>query len=63
MVINWVSKLRREALQIAYDQDLDLLCVAPKAVPPVCKVLDYGKHRLNSKRKQKKRKRNSMLLR
>ena len=34
-------KMRREALEIAYNQELDLLCVAPKAQPPVCKVLDY----------------------
>ena len=33
-------KMRREALEIAYNQELDLLCVAPKAQPPVCKVLD-----------------------
>ncbi|MEF9967989.1 MAG: translation initiation factor IF-3, partial [Longicatena sp.] len=32
-------KLRREALEIAFNQELDLLCVAPKAQPPVCKVL------------------------
>ena len=32
---------RREALEIAYRQNLDLLCVAPKARPAVCKVLDY----------------------
>ena len=49
-------KLRREALQIAYDQDLDLLCVAPKAVPPVCKVLDYGKYRFEQQKKAKEAK-------
>ena len=56
-------KLRREALQIAYDQDLDLLCVAPKAVPPVCKVLDYGKYRFEQQKKAKEAKKNSMLQR
>ena len=34
---------RNEALQMAYDADLDLYCVAPNAQPPVCKILDYGK--------------------
>jgi translation initiation factor IF-3 len=34
---------RNEALQKAYDEDLDLFCVAPNAQPPVCKILDYGK--------------------
>ncbi|WP_305204698.1 translation initiation factor IF-3, partial [Dubosiella newyorkensis] len=33
---------KREALDIAYRQNLDLLCVAPKARPAVCKILDYG---------------------
>ena len=36
-------KMRREALEIAYNQNLDLLCVAPKAVPPVCKVTGLWK--------------------
>ena len=31
---------KKEALDIAYKQNLDLLCVAPKARPAVCKVLD-----------------------
>ena len=34
---------KKEALDIAYKQNLDLLCVAPKARPAVCKVLDYGR--------------------
>lgn len=33
----------QEALQVAQDADLDLVEVAPNAVPPVCRVLDYGK--------------------
>src|SRR5699024_10000891 len=30
----------RDALRMAYDQDLDLVKVAPQAKPPVCKILD-----------------------
>jgi translation initiation factor IF-3 len=33
-----------EALKIAREQDLDLVEVAPQADPPVCRLLDYGKH-------------------
>jgi len=33
----------QEALQVAQEADLDLVEVAPNAVPPVCRVLDYGK--------------------
>ena len=49
-------KLRREALEIAYSQNLDLLCVAPKGVPPVCKVLDYGRYRFEQQKKAKEAK-------
>lgn len=49
-------KMRREALEIAYDQELDLLCVAPNAVPPVCKVLDYGRYRFEQQKKVKEAK-------
>ncbi|GAB6887376.1 translation initiation factor IF-3 [Desulfothermus okinawensis JCM 13304] len=34
----------KEALNIAYDQGLDLVEVAPQADPPVCKIMDYGKY-------------------
>ncbi len=50
--------LRREALEKAYDMDLDLLCVAPNAQPPVCKILDYGKHRFEAQKKAKEAKKN-----
>ena len=49
-------KFRREALDIAYNQELDLLCVAPTATPPVCKVLDYGRYRFEQQKKAKEAK-------
>ncbi len=33
-----------KALDIAKGKELDLVEVSPKAVPPVCKIMDYGKH-------------------
>jgi len=33
-----------EALEIARDAKLDLVLISPEADPPVCKVMDYGKH-------------------
>lgn len=33
-----------EALRIAREQSLDLVEVAPTAVPPVCRIVDYGKY-------------------
>jgi len=38
------EKTLEEALQIASERGLDLVEVAPKAVPPVCKIMDYGKY-------------------
>lgn len=51
-------RMRREALEMAYERNLDLLCVAPNATPPVCKILDYGKFRFENQKKAKEAKRN-----
>ena len=37
---------------------MDLLCVAPNAQPPVCKILDYGKYRFEAQKKAKEAKKN-----
>ncbi|MNJ86618.1 Translation initiation factor IF-3 [compost metagenome] len=41
------------ALQLAEEQELDLVEISPNAVPPVCKIMDYRKFLYNQKRKQK----------
>jgi len=43
----------REALNSAREQGLDLVEVAPGASPPVCKILDYGKHQYLQMKKQR----------
>lgn len=48
----------RDALQKAYDEDLDLLCVAPNAQPPVCKIIDYGRYRFEQQKKEREAKKN-----
>ena len=40
-----------EALKIAEDAELDLVIVAAKAVPPVCRILDYGKLKYKEQKK------------
>ena len=35
----------RQALSAAREQGLDLVMVSPTAQPPVCKIIDYGKHK------------------
>lgn len=46
----------QEALQIAREQDLDLVEIAPTATPPVCRLLDYGKYKYEQVKKERKAK-------
>jgi translation initiation factor IF-3 len=47
---------RDEALGLAEQKNLDLVCIAPKAEPPVCKILDYGKYKYDQQKKEKEAK-------
>ena len=47
-----------EALRLAEEADLDLVNISPNAVPPVCKILDYGKYRYEQQKKEKNAKKN-----
>lgn len=49
---------RIEALNKAYDQELDLLCVSVNSNPPVCKILDYGRYKFEAQKKAKEAKKN-----
>ncbi len=52
----------REALYAAEQAGLDLVEISPNAVPPVCKVLDYGKFRFEEqKRKNEARKKQKVI--
>lgn len=46
------------ARRLADDAGLDLVNISPKAVPPVCKIMDYGKYRFEQGKKQKEAKKN-----
>jgi translation initiation factor IF-3 len=48
-----------KALAIAEAQELDLVEISPNAVPPVCKVIDYGKFLYEQKKRDKMLKANS----
>ncbi len=48
-----------KALAIAEAQELDLVEISPNAVPPVCKVIDYGKFLYEQKKREKMLKANS----
>lgn len=46
----------KEALRMAEEAELDLVKIAPKAEPPVCKIIDYGKYKYEMVRKEKEAK-------
>ncbi len=43
----------RDALVLAKERGLDLIEVAPTAVPPVCRIMDYGKHKYETAKKDR----------
>lgn len=54
---------REDALKIADEHKLDLVNISPNAVPPVCKILDYGKFRYEAQKREKEAKKNRRLHR
>ena len=42
-----------DALKAASYRSLDLVKIAPQAVPPVCKIMDYGKYRFDQQKREK----------
>jgi translation initiation factor IF-3 len=53
-------KLLPEALAIARELDLDLVEVAPGANPPVCRIMDFGKHKFDEAQRAKESKRKAI---
>lgn len=43
----------KEALEIASERKLDLVKIAPQADPPVCRIMDFGKHRYEQQKREK----------
>ena len=52
----------KEALSLAEEQELDLVKISPTAVPPVCKLMDYGKFRFEQTKKEKEAKKNQHVV-
>ena len=46
----------KEAMKLAREAEVDLVKIAPSAVPPVCKLIDYGKYKYELIRKEKEAK-------
>ena len=52
----------QEALKIADEQGLDLVKISPQAVPPVCKLMNYGKFRFEQSKKEKEARKNQHVV-
>ena len=50
------------ALELAAEQDLDLVKISPTANPPVCKIMDYGKFRFDQMKKEKENRKNQRVV-
>ncbi len=53
-------KSSAEAYEMARAMDLDLVEVAPNAIPPVCRIMDYGKFKFDSAQKARESRRKSV---
>ena len=52
----------REALEKAMEADLDLVKISPTAVPPVCKLMDYGKFKFEQTKREKEARKNQHVV-
>jgi translation initiation factor IF-3 len=52
----------RAALEEAQRAGMDLVMISPKATPPVCKIMDYGKFRFEQQKREKEAKKNQHVV-
>lgn len=52
----------KEAQRVAEEHNLDLVKIAPQAKPPVCRVMDYGKHKFEIAKKEKEARKNQKIV-
>lgn len=52
----------RKALELADERRLDLVLIAPKATPPVCKIMDYGKYKFEIAKREKEARKNQHVI-
>lgn len=51
-----------QARELAFTKNLDLVKIAPQAVPPVCKIMDYGKYKFEQAKRDKEAKKNQKII-
>ena len=52
----------QEALRVAEERNLDLVKISPTAVPPVCRLMDYGKYRFEQTKREKEARKNQRVV-
>ena len=52
----------KEALSLAEKSNLDIVKIAPNAVPPVCKIMDYGKFKFEQAKREKEAKKKQKVM-
>ncbi len=52
----------KEALAIAEEKEFDLVKISPQAVPPVCKIMDYGKYVFEQSKREKEARKNQKVV-
>lgn len=52
----------KEAIALAEKANLDLVKIAPNAVPPVCKIMDYGKFKFEQAKREKEAKKKQKVM-
>lgn len=52
----------KEAQDIAYEKGMDLVKIAPRAKPPVCKIMDYGKYKFELNKREKENRKNQKVI-
>jgi len=51
-----------DALRMADEKELDLVNISPKANPPVCKIMDYGRFKFEQDKRQKEARKNQKVI-
>ena len=52
----------RDALRLAEEKQLDLVEIAPQAKPPVCRIMDFGKHKYEQSKRDKETKKKQRII-
>ena len=52
----------RDAMRLAEEKQLELVEIAPQAKPPVCRIMDYGKHKYEQSKREKETRKKQRII-